>query len=167
VIPDYHFRAEHIPRARTTRLLHWLFYLGALLLLIAGIHSLSLYFTEWSMGDDDSHLRHLLLGLLYLLISAVVVYATYNHGGKGGELPPERYAKIVDGQFTYHLDQVSGVQRVDLARVKKVTKPSVREMILTTDDGVDHPIPIYLIDEDDKQLELERILKGLESPAKR
>lgn len=161
MIPDYRFRTAP-PDPRTTRLLHWLFYLGALLLLVAAVHSLYRYLTEWTAGDDNSHLWDLLLGIVYLIASGLIAYATYRHGsGPREELAPERYADIKDGILTYQLDQLSGTQRIDLGQVRQVTKPSVRELVLTTEGGERHVLPIYLIDEEEKQRELEGILKQL------
>ncbi|MBB4079728.1 hypothetical protein GGR28_002353 [Lewinella aquimaris] len=159
MIPDYTFRTEH-PNPRTTRFLHLLFYFGAMLLLVAAVHSLYRYFTEWTVGDDNSHIWSLVLGLIYLIASILIGYFTYSHGGDG-EDPPERFVEIEDGVMTYSLDQVTGRQVLDLATVREVSRPSVRELILSLRDGERVVLPVYLIDDEDKQRELESILTKL------
>ena len=147
------------PNPRTTRLLHWLFYLGALLLLVAAIHSLYLYFTHWSGGENDSSIWQLILGLVYLVVSGLIAYATYTHGGgDDDEVAPPRYVRIRDGKLTYELEQTAGRQEIALDRIVKVTRPSVRDLLLELRDGERILLPIYLIDEEDKQKELEGVL---------
>ena len=158
MIPDYHFRTEH-PNPQTTRLLHLLFYLGAVLLLVAAGHSLYLYFTDWSAGDDG-HFWYLLLGLIYLLVSGLIAWFTYHHGD-GHETPPDRYVEIRDGTMIWELDQLNGKQTVDLNTVVQADRPSVRDFLLTLEDGRQVILPIYLVDEENKQVELENILMGV------
>ncbi len=157
VIPDFHYRADH-PAPGTTRLLHFLFYFGALLLLVAGVHSLYLYFTLWTGGDDNSHVWQLVLGMVYLIGGLVVAYSTYHHAD-GEAPPPDRYVDVKGGVMTYELDQLNGKQRLPLAELTAATRPSVRDMILEFRDGRQVVLPIYLIDEEDKQAELEALLK--------
>ncbi|MCP9236865.1 hypothetical protein [Lewinella sp. JB7] len=159
MIPDYSFRTDH-PNPRTTRMLHLLFYFGALLLLVAAVHSLYLYFTAWTTGDDGSHLWSLVLGLVYLLVSVLIAYFTYNHGDDE-VAPPDRYVEIEDGVLMFSLDQVSGRQVVDLSAVGSVSRPSVRELVLALRDGRQVVLPVYLIDDEEKQRELEAILTKL------
>ncbi|CAH0998842.1 hypothetical protein LEM8419_00157 [Neolewinella maritima] len=156
--PDYDFHTTP-PDPRTTGLLHALFYLAAVLLLAAAIYTLYLYFTHWSGGEDDHPIWQLILGLVYLVASGLIAYATYTHAnGSDGEVPPERYVRIADGRLVYDLDQLSGRQEVDLDRIVKVSRPSVRDLVLDLSDGTQQVLPIYLIDEDGKQEELERAL---------
>ena len=156
---EFTFRAAHAD-PRTTRWLHIGFYLGALLLSVAAVHSLYLYFTAWSAPDDNSHLWQLVLGLLYLLGSLGIVYATYHHGDHhGGESPPDRYARVDDGTLVYELDQLSGQQRVKIADITAAERTSVRDLVLTLRDGSQHVVPIYLIDDEAKQAELEGLLR--------
>lgn len=161
-MPTYSYHADH-PNPRTTRLLHVLFYLGALLLLAAAGHSLYLYFTHWSAPDDSSGVWHLLLGLIYLVVSGLIAYATYTHGGTAGqdETPPDRYVEVDNGQLVYELNQLEGRQTVDLGAVARVERPSVRDLVLYLRDGQRVVVPIYLIDDEAKQQELERTLSGL------
>ncbi|WP_116128266.1 hypothetical protein [Lewinella sp. IMCC34183] len=158
MIPDYHYRADQ-PDPATTRLLHVLFYAAAALLLVAGVHSLYVYVTGWTAGDDYSHLWQLLLAILYLLAAGAVAYATYNHGG-GKEAAPERYVDVAAGTMTYALDQLAGKQRVDLTQLAQVTRPSVRELILEFRDGRQVILPVYLIEGEEKQRELEALLQN-------
>ncbi len=158
MIPNYAFRTEHAA-PRTTRWLHLLFYLGAGLLLAAAAHSLYLYFTDWSAGDDG-HFWYLVLGLVYLLVSALIAWFTYHHGDDE-ESPPDRYVEIRDGVMVWELDQLNGAQRVDLKTVARAERPSVRELLLTLQDGSRLMLPIYLVDEEAKQVELENILLNL------
>ncbi len=137
-------------------MLHLLFYLGAVLLLVAAIHSLYLYFTDWSAGDDG-HFWYLVLGLVYLLVSGLIAWFTYHHGA-GEETPPDRYLEIRNGVMTWELDQLKGKQRVDLKSVVRAERPSVRELSLTLQGGREVVLPIYLVDEEAKQVELENIL---------
>jgi hypothetical protein len=153
VIPDYQFRADH-PNPRTTRLLHLLFYLGAFLLFVAAVHSFYVYWTEWTVGDDNSHLWNLVLGMIYLIVSGLVAYATYHHGDGDDVTPPERYLLIEEGVMTYELDQLSGRRVVDLSGLTEVTQPTVRELRLHFRGGEEIALPIYLIDEPEKQEEL-------------
>ena len=157
--PTYDFHTPPPPNPRTTRLLHWLFYLGALLLLVAAIHSLYLYFTHWSGGEDDHPIWQLVLGLIYLVVSGLIAYATYTHGqGDEEELPPPRYVRIENGKLTYELDQLNGRQEIALDRIKRVKRASVRDLLLELRDGERVLLPIYLIDDEGKQAELEEVL---------
>ncbi len=158
MIPDYHFRAEHA-NPRTTRLFHLLFYLGAALLLVAAGQSLYFYFTDWS-ASDDGHFWYLILGLLYLLVSGLIAWFTYHHGD-GQETPPDRYVEIRDGIMVWELDQLNGKQRVDLDTVVRADRPSVRDFLLTLQDGTQIVLPIFLVDEEAKQVELENILLAI------
>lgn len=159
---DFSFHAGGpVAKPGTTRLLHFCFYLGALLLLVAGVHALYLYFTAWSTVGDTAHLWQLVLGIVYLLVSGLVAYATYNHSHpRGGEpaVDAERFAEVKGGRLTYELDQIAGRQSVALDQVAKAEKPSVRELVLTLKDGTRQVIPVYLIDDDAKRQELERLL---------
>ncbi|WP_116108058.1 DUF308 domain-containing protein [Lewinella sp. IMCC34191] len=154
--PDFHFRADH-PDPGTTRWLHICFYLGAVLLAIAGVYELYLYATHWSAGEDSSHLWMLILGVIYLVVAGLVAYATYNHGGSG-EIPPERFVRIQDGVMTYQLDQLQKEQKIRLANVRSVHRPTVRDLVLELTDGRRVTLPVYLIDEEEKQRELEVFL---------
>ncbi|WP_420458182.1 hypothetical protein [Neolewinella sp.] len=157
--PTYDFHTPPPPNPRTTRLLHWLFYLGALLLLVAAIHSLYLYFTHWSGGEDDHPIWQLVLGLVYLVVSGLIVYATYTHGrGSAEETPPQRYVRIQDGKLVYELDQLNGRQEIALDRIERVRRASVRDLLLELRDGERVLLPIYLIDDEGKQEELEEVL---------
>lgn len=141
--------------------MHLCFYLAALLLAVAGIFAIYRYFTAWSSADDNSHLWDLLLGVLYLVIGAVVVYATYNHGNAhADEETAHRFAQIKDGILTYELDQVSTVQTVALDQIVRVEKVSIRELVLHLKDGAKLVLPIYLIDDEVKQRELESLLRA-------
>ena len=152
----FHFHSDH-PDPGTTRWLHVGFYFAAALLLVAAGFEFYQYATHWTDGGDNGHLWQLLLGILYLLIAAAIVYATYRHGGSG-EIPPERFVTVENGVMTYELDQLNGRQRVPLADVEAVQRPSVRELILELRGGERLVMPVYLIDDDGKQAELERIL---------
>ena len=162
VIPEYHFRTEH-PDPGTTRFLHVLFYLGAVLLLVAAVHAFYVYFTTWSGGDDNSHVWQLVLGVVYLIVSGLIAYNTYHHGEDAVGPAPERFVSVIDGRMRYSLDQLSGENELDLRRLRAVTRPSVRDLILTLDDDSQRVLPIYLIDEEAKQEELERILRAAAS----
>jgi hypothetical protein len=159
VIADYQFRSDHQPDPRTTRWFHLLFYLGALLLLVAAVHSIYVYWTDWSAGDDNSHLWNLLLGLVYLIVSGLIAYATYHHGRGREEPAPSRYLIIEDGVMTYELDQLAGRRVVDLTGLESVSQPSVRELRLRFRDKEDLSLPVYLIDEPEKQVELRETLQ--------
>ena len=161
MVADYHFRADH-PNPNTTRWLHVLFYCGALLLALAGVYELYQYATHWTDGTDHSHLWQLILGIVYLIVAGLVAYATYNHGGSG-EIPPDRYVDVKNNTLVYELDQLAGKQTIDLSNLRRVTRPSVRELILELEDGSQRVLPVYLIDEDDKQAELERVLRAAAS----
>ncbi|MGB3800889.1 MAG: DUF308 domain-containing protein [Lewinella sp.] len=162
--PEFHFRADH-PDPGTTRWLHICFYVGAVLLAVAGVYELYLYATHWSAGDDSSYLWMLVLGIVYLIVAGLVAYATYNHGGSE-EIPPERFVHIEGGVMTYELDQLQGREEIRLADIQAVHRPSVRELILELRDGKRITMPVYLIDEEDKQNELEALLnRSASSPA--
>ena len=149
----------------TTRLLHFCFYLGALLLLVAGVHALYLYFTAWSTQGDTAHLWQLALGIVYLLVSGLVVYATYtHHQGAKGETATERYVHLREGKLIYELDQVNGRQEIALDRIERVTRASVRDLLLELRGGERVLLPIYLIDDEAKQGELERALSVTPRP---
>ena len=158
MVAEYHFRAAH-PNPRTTRWLHVLFYCGALLLALAGAYELYQYATHWTDGTDHSHVWQLVLGVVYLTVAGLVASATYHHGGSG-EIPPDRYVDIRNGKLIYELDQLAGKQTVELGELRRVTRPSVRELILELRDGSQQVLPVYLIDEDEKQAELERVLRS-------
>lgn len=157
MVAEYHFRADH-PNPRTTRWLHVMFYCAALLLALAGVYELYQYATHWTDGTDHRHVWQLVLGLVYLVVAGLVTYATYHHGGSG-EVPPERYVAIRNGRLEYELDQLAGKQTVDLRSLRRITRPSVRELILELHDGRQQILPVYLIDEEEKQEELERVLR--------
>ncbi len=160
--PTYDFHTPPPPNPRTTRLLHWLFYLGALLLLVAAIHSLYLYFTHWSGGEDDHPIWQLVLGLVYLVVSGLIAYATYTHGrGDDGKTPLQRYVRIQEGKLVYELDQLNGRQEIALDRIDRVTRASVRDLLLELRGGERVLLPIYLIDDEGKQEELEEVLATL------
>ncbi|PPK85166.1 hypothetical protein CLV84_2058 [Neolewinella xylanilytica] len=154
---QFHFHADH-PEPGTTRWLHLSFYLGAILLVVAGVYELYRYATYWTAGDDRSHLWQLGLGILYLMVAAAVAFATYRHGGQ--ETPPDRYVTIEGGVMTYALDQLNGRQQIRLADIRSIQRPSVRDLILELSDGQRTVLPIYLIDDEAKQEELEKILAG-------
>ena len=157
----YSFHADHAaPDPKVTRWLHVLFYLAALLLLLAGSYSLYLYFTHWSAGEDDEEWWHLVLGLIYLIISGLIAYATYRHGGPDAvdEAAPPRYVAIENGRMVYELNQLEGRQEVQLSEVERVERPSVRDLILHLRSGQRRVLPIYLIDDEAKQQELEQLL---------
>ena len=152
----FHFHSDH-PDPGTTRWLHVGFYFAAVLLLVAAVYEFYQYATHWTDGDDNSHLWQLLLGILYLIVAVGVAYATYRHGGSG-EIPPERFVTVDNGVMTYELDQLNGRQRVPLEEVEAVHRPSVRDLILELRGEKRLVVPIYLIDDEEKQAELERIL---------
>ncbi len=153
---EFHFHADH-PDPDTTRWLHVSFYIGALLLAIAGVYELYRYATHWAVGDDQSYLWQLILGIVYLVVAAVIAYGTYNHGGSG-EIPPERFVHITGGTMVYQLDQLNGRQEIRLADIQAVHRPSVRDLILELIGGQKVIMPIYLIDEAEEQAKLENIL---------
>lgn len=156
---DFQFRAVHPGKQKATRLIHFCFYLAALLLAIAGAYALYRYFNAWSTIDDNSHLWDLVLGIAYLVVSFLVVYATYHHGeGHTHENTHDRYAEAKNGILTYELDQVNGTQTVVLDQITKVEKPSIRELVIHLKDRTEMVLPIYLIDDEDKQNELEALL---------
>ena len=157
--PTYDFHTPPPPNPRTTQLLHWLFYLGALLLLLAAIHSLYLYFTHWSGGEDDHPIWQLILGLIYLSVGGLIAYATYAHSqGDDEDVPPQRYVRIEDGKLIYELDQLNGRQEIALERIEGVKRASVRDLLLELRGGERVLLPIYLIDDEEKQRELEDVL---------
>ena len=155
---DFHFRADH-PNPRTTRWLHVLFYVGAFLLAFAGVYELYQYATHWTDGNDHSHLWQLALGIVYLIVAALIAYATYNHGGSG-EIPPDRYVEVTGNTLVYELDQLDGRQTVDLRNLVAVDRPSVRELYLELRDGRRVVLPVYLIDDEARQEALEARLRA-------
>ncbi len=158
MIPDYHFRANR-PDPGTTRMLHLLFYLGAFLLFVAAVHAFYVYWTEWTAGDDNSHLWNLVLGVVYLIVSGLIAYATYHHGDGDDTPPPDRYLLIEDGVMTYELDQLAGRRVVALDGLTRISQPSVRELRLHFRQGEEIGLPVYLIDEPAKQEELVATLR--------
>ncbi|NJB86770.1 hypothetical protein GGR26_002547 [Lewinella marina] len=156
MIPDYHFRADHSATG-TARWIYLLLYAGAALLLVAAVYELYLYFTHWAIGDERDHVWQLILGILYLVVSGLVAYFTSQRHGRE-ETPPERFVTIKDGILTYQLDQLNGKQRVDLRHLVATRRPSVRDLTLELKDGQRVELPIYLIDDEAKQAELEKIL---------
>lgn len=158
MIPDYHFRADH-PGQGSPRLMYILFYTGAALLLAAAIYEFYLYFTHWAVGDERGYLWQLILGIIYLIVSGIVAYFTYRRSSNSEEAPPDRYVIVQGGVLTYELDQLNGKQRLDLSQLAATSRPSVRDIVLTMRDGREVVLPIYLIDEEDKQAELEALLQ--------
>ncbi|THH39435.1 hypothetical protein [Neolewinella litorea] len=157
MIPDYDFHSD-TPNTGNLRLLHWLFYAGALLLLLAAVYEFYLYSTHWAVGDERDHLWQLVLGFIYLLVGGLVAWFTYQRTAGNAESPPERFVTIRGGTMTYQLDQLNGKQQLDLKQLSGATRPSVREMILEMKDGRKVTLPVYLIDNDEKQAELENLL---------
>ena len=155
--PTYAYHSDPPPPARG-RYLYLFFDLAAVLLLVAGGHSLYLYFTHWTGGDDGGAVWQLILGLLYLIVGVLVAYFAH-HQGRPEEPAPERYVTVSDGHLTYVLDSISGKQRLPLAGLTEVNRLSVRDLMLEFSDGRQVVLPIYLIDGEEKQVELERVLE--------
>lgn len=131
----------------------WLFYAGALLLLVAGGYSLYLYFTAWSDGNDAGHWWDFVLGILYLIFGTLLLFATMAYARRRAlrETPPDRYVIVKDRQLTYELDQISGLQTIDLTQVQSVERTSVRDLIFQMKDGSTRVLPIYLVEEGEQE----------------
>lgn len=135
-------------------------FIAALLLLFAAGHSLWMYFTHWGIGDESGPWWRLALGIVYLLIGAALVYFTFRRAARPAN-QIDRYVRIKDNILTYKLDQVSPERHIDLSQVKSALRTNARDLKMEMQNGTTEVLPIYLVADEEKQKELEKILLGL------
>jgi hypothetical protein len=69
----YAYHSEH-NADKQDRWIHFVLFVGALLLLLAASQQLFLHFTAWHAADEAHNWNHLILGIVYLLIAGPLTF---------------------------------------------------------------------------------------------
>lgn len=162
MILRYSYHSEHHAEPRD-RWVHFLLFLGAFILLLAGGQQLFLFFTDWHASDDEHSWWFLGLGLGYLLVGAILAYGGYRQelSTRGAA---DRYVRVSEDALTWSLTQRTDEKRIALADLAAVERPNIRDLKLTLKDGNFQVLPIYLVTNDAKQEELLKVLQELLKP---
>jgi len=151
----YSYHSEH-NADKQDRWIHFVLFIGAIALVLAAAQQLYVQFFSWQAADDGSYL-HLILGLAYLLIAAVLIFWGLRlRNASRGEA--DRYVRIDDKYLTWDLTQVDGEQKITLDDLERVDRQSIRDLALTLKSEQTVILPIYLIANHDKQEELLKLL---------
>ena len=89
-----------------------------------------------------------------------MAYAGIRHVRAGKHHPSERYVRVSDEQLTWRLDQLDTEQRVPLVSIASVQQTNIRDLVITLKDGSQRTLPIYLVTNLEKQVELIRELNS-------
>lgn len=154
----YSYHSEHNADAQD-RWMHFIFFLGTFFLYFAAGNEFFLYFTDWHSDVDDSSLRHLVLGVIYLLAGSFLLWAGIR-AVRHSRGEADRYVRVDDEFVTWHLEQGVAEQSVELAGIESVKRLNVRELALGLNGGTSATLPIYLIANEEKQNELVRVLSA-------
>lgn len=151
----YSYHSEH-NADKQDRWIHFVLFIGAILLLLAGGHQLYVHFTGWQTTGDDSY-RHLMLGIIYLMSGIVIaLWGMRLHNVSNGEA--DRFVRVDEEQITWDLTQIDGERSIQLADIARVERTSVRDLALTLASEQTVILPIYLIANEEKQEELLKVL---------
>ena len=161
---QYAYHADH-HHDSSDRWVHFLWYVGALLLIFAGARHLYLYFTHWEGGDTVYSALDLVIGLAELALGLFWAYRAYVHEAVDTKDPCERYVHIDDEKLLWHLEQGPTPETVPLDRIERVERSSIREVLLHTGPGQMVSFPIYLIVGEEKQREFMTALERVITPA--
>lgn len=155
----YAYHSEH-NADKQDRWIHFVLFVGALLLLLAASQQLFLHFTAWHAADEAHNWNHLILGIVYLLIAGLLTFIglRLKNNSQGDA---DRYVRIGEEDITWHLNQKETENRVVLADIASFNQPNVRDLVLTLKDGNSVVLPIYLIANEEKQEELTDVLHSL------
>lgn len=155
----YSYHSEHHAEPGD-RWVHFLFFLGAFLLLLAAGQQWFLYFTDWHAADGENSYWHLGLGLIYLIVGAVLAYVGYRHE-RASRGATDRYARIDETHLRWSLTQKVDEESILLADIAGVERPNVRDLKVTLRDGNTVTLPIFLIDSEGKQEELIETIQSI------
>lgn len=154
----YSYHSEHSADNKDRWILFGLF-IWSILMVLAGAQQLSVHFTSWGAAGDSSY-RHLVLGIIYLMVAAVLMFlGTRHYTASQGDA--DRYVRVEEENLVWELTQVDGKQTIPLATIQRVERRSIRDLELTLTSGEAMVLPIYLIAEQDKQEELLKVLWGI------
>jgi len=148
----YSYHSEHHAEP-SDRWVHFVLFLGAFLLLLAAGQQIFLFVTDWHSSDEGHSWWHLILGLIYLLVGAVLAYIGYRHehASRG---PADRYVRVGEEDLTWSLTQKVDEKKIMLADISAVERPNIRDLKVTLKGGTSVVVPVYLITSEAKQEEL-------------
>jgi hypothetical protein len=150
----YSYHSAH-NAATTDRWRHFLVFLAALLLLIAGSVQLYRYLSHW--GDADPHLWELVLGIGYFVIGLTLALYGYRlaNASYGAE---DRFVRISEDTLSWKLTQQDGENSLPLADLRSAERLNVRDLKIGHTGG-ETILPIFLITDEGKQEELMTVLR--------
>lgn len=154
---QYSYHSEH-NADKKDRWIHFVLFLGALILLFAGAQQLYLHFTAWTAAEESHNWNHLIFGIAYLVVAGLLIWFGLRlKNASQGDM--DRYARVTEEQFIWNLSQVEGERAVALTDIVKIERPNVRDLNITLASDQVIRIPIFLISDEEKQLELVTILE--------
>ncbi len=152
----YSYHSEH-HAASSNRWVHFLLFVGALLLLLAAGQQLFLFLTDWHAADDEHSWWHLILALVYLVVGGVLAFIGYQQKNASGGVT-DRYVRVSEEDLTWSLTQKTEEEKISLADIAQVERLNIRDLRITLQNGETEVLPIFLVDNEEKQEELLRVL---------
>lgn len=153
----YTYHSEH-HTDKKDRWVHFLLFAAAFLLLSAGGYELFLFLTDWNGAEEDHSYYYLVFALGYILLGLLLAYAGVRHLQSGND-HRERFVRVDEKTLSWNLTQNSEVEKVDLSTITSFGRPNVRDLVLQLRGGGQKVLPIYLIDDENKQAELLSVLE--------
>lgn len=152
----YSYHSEH-HATPTDRWVHFVLFIGAILLLLASGQQWFLYFTDWHATDDGHSNNHLLLAVVYLLFGGALALVGYRHE-RASRGVSDRYVRVDEDTLRWSLTQRAEESCVTVAEIAAVDQPNIRDLRITLTNGETVVLPIYLITSPAKREELVRTL---------
>lgn len=154
----YSYHSEH-NADKQDRWIHFLLFVGALMVLLAAVQQLYFYFTAWSSASEESGSLSLFLGVAFLLIAGWLAWSGVRlRSASRGDA--DRYVRVTKTALIWHLDQRDAQRSIPLSDIVSVTRLNVRELEIKCTDGTVISLPVFLIANTEKQTALITVLES-------